>query len=74
MIDDAPAMSILSKIVAVYVRMMNIPRAMLLPGPTPKASTRPIATAAMITTRAMPDGTIAVNRKSESIRPSNSRA
>ena len=56
--DAAPAMIILSKTPAVYVMMRNMPRPMLLPGPIPNASIRPKATAAMITTRAMPDGMI----------------
>ena len=50
-----------------------MPRAMLLPLPTPKASTRPMATAAMMTTRAIPDGTMAVMTKFEMISPSSSR-
>ena len=53
--------------------MMNIPRAMLLPFGTPNASTSPIAIAAMITTRAMPEGTTAVSRKFETISPSSRR-
>src|SRR6266508_1398690 len=72
-IDDAPAITILSKIVAWYTRMMNIPRAMLLPLPTPNASARPIAIDAMITTRAMPEGTTIVRRKFEMMRPSSRR-
>src|SRR5216684_2299001 len=54
--------------------MMNMPRPTLLPMPSPKASTRPIAMAAMITTRAIPEGTRNVSRKSERIRPRRSRA
>ena len=50
-----------------------MPRAMLLPFASPNASTSPIAIAAMMTTRAMPDGTIAVSRKLDTIRPSSSR-
>ena len=73
-IEAAPAMIILSKIVAVYVRMMNMPRAMWLVRPTPNASINPSATAAMMTTRAMPDGTRKVRRKSATINPNSSRA
>ena len=71
--DEAPAITILSKIVAWYTRMMNIPRPMLLPLPTPNASTRPIAIAAMITTRAIPEGTTGVSKKLEMIKPRSSR-
>ena len=47
----------------------NIPRPILLPGPTPNASINPNAIAAMMTTRAMPDGTTNVSRKFVTIRP-----
>ena len=50
-----------------------MPRATLLPRAAPNASTRPSAMAAMITTRAMPEGTTKVSRKSVTINPSRMR-
>ena len=47
-----------------------MPRDTLLPGLELNASARPSAIEAMITTRAMPEGTIKVSRKSVMIRPS----
>jgi hypothetical protein len=52
---------------------MNMPRPMRLPFGTPNAATMPTATDAMMTTRAMPEGTRIVSRKSETMRPSSRR-
>ena len=50
-----------------------MPRETLLPRPALNASTSPSAIDAMMTTRAMPDGTMKVSRKSVTIRPSRMR-
>ena len=68
--EEAPAMIILSKSPAEYVMIRNIPRPTLLPGPMPNASMKPNATAAIITMRATPEGTMKVSRKSVMMRPS----
>ena len=68
-IDDAPPMIILSKSPAAYVMIRNIPRPILLPCPTPKASMKPNATDAMITTHATPDGTMNVSKTAAMMRP-----
>ena len=47
-----------------------MPRDTLLPGGERNASARPSAIDAMITTRAMPDGTMKVSRKSVRMSPS----
>jgi hypothetical protein len=54
----------------VALRIRNMPRDTLLPGPDLNASARPSAIDAMITTRAIPEGTTKVSRKSVKIRPS----
>ena len=66
-------MIILSKIVAVYVKMMKRPRAMLLFGATPNASTIPRQIDASMTTRAVADGTMNVIRKSTMMIPTRIR-
>ena len=68
-IEDAPAMTILSNNPAEYVTIRSIPRPMLLPGPTPKASMNPNAMDAMITTQATPDGTMNVSSTAAMMRP-----
>src|SRR2546427_11238939 len=68
-IDDAPAMTILSNNPAEYVTINNMPRPMLLPGPTPKASMNPKATDAMTTTQATPEGTMNVSSTAAMMRP-----
>ena len=50
-----------------------MPRAILLPRSAWYASTKASATEARITTRARPDGTMKVSRKSVMIRPSKMR-
>jgi hypothetical protein len=50
-----------------------MPTPTLLPIPRPKAAIRPAATAAIIVTRAIPDGTRKVSRKSEKISARSNR-
>ena len=50
-----------------------MPRDTLFPGGELNASARPSAIDAMMTTRAMPEGTMKVSRKSVTMRPSRMR-
>jgi hypothetical protein len=53
--------------------MRNMPREIFLPGGESNASASPSAMDAMITTRAIPEGTMNVSRKSVRISPSRMR-
>jgi hypothetical protein len=61
--EDVPAITMMSNIPAVYVNVTKIPRPTLLPRDSPKTSINPRATAAIITTHAIPEGTRNVSSK-----------